>query len=322
MKKLKLKKGIKKRIYLIVILTVLVSVFFYSSIKIYKQKEYEKTYEYKLLTLGYDEKETKFIIKKLKNKEIDYLLNVALNDDYLEIIKDKFFIYDNFYDYIAYLEENSDNSIRDVIEIINTNRDEEYYTDTTKTDINKKELMLINKYYYLDENYEPENLVTVSQNYSWGEEGSQQITKDTYDAYKKMWKSANEDGFHLMINSSYRTYEEQEDIYDSFEKSNGLEYADAYAARPGYSEHQTGYTIDMFEKNNYKKETFHESDVYKWLQENAHKYGFILRYPEDKEDVTGYSFESWHYRYVGINAATYIYENDITFDEYYAYFVK
>ena len=73
---------------------------------------------------------------------------------------------------------------------------------------------------------------------------------------------------------------------------------------------------------NTSQKTFPETESYKWLKENAHKYGFIQRYPEDKVDITGYNFESWHYRYVGVEAATYIYENNITFDEYYAYFVK
>ena len=68
--------------------------------------------------------------------------------------------------------------------------------------------------------------------------------------------------------------------------------------------------------------TFEEFDEFKWLQDNAHKYGFILRYPKDKEYLTGYEYESWHYRYVGVEVATYIYENNITFDEYYAYFVE
>ena len=182
--------------------------------------------------------------------------------------------------------------------------------------------MLVNKYYYLDENYEPENLVTISQNYSWGEKGSQKATEETYEAFLDMWEDAHNEGYYLMVSSSYRTYKKQDLVYTDYEDARGTEYADTIAARPGYSEHQTGYTLDIFEKSNSSQKTFHETEVYSWLKNNAHNYGFILRYPEDKENITGYSFESWHYRYVGIEAANYIYNNNITFDEYYAYFIK
>jgi len=181
--------------------------------------------------------------------------------------------------------------------------------------------MLVNKYNYLDKSYEPENLVTIPTTYSWGEYGKQKVTKETYDAFLNLWKASNSQGYYLMISSSYRNYDKQEAVYNEYKDTYGTEYADSIAARPGYSEHQTGYVIDMFEKGTTQK-TFHETDSYKWLLDNAHKYGFILRYPEDKEEITGYSFESWHYRYVGKEIATYIYENNITFDEYYAYFVK
>ena len=102
----------------------------------------------------------------------------------------------------------------------------------------------------------------------------------------------------------------------------GSEYADEIAARPGHSEHQTGLALDIFCTTNSNTKTFKDSEAYQWLLNNAYKYGFILRYPEGKENITGFTFESWHYRYVGTEIATYIYENDITFDEYYAYFTE
>lgn len=125
-----------------------------------------------------------------------------------------------------------------------------------------------------------------------------------------------------MINSSYRSYEDQEIVYNNYKNSSGERFADSIAARPGSSEHQTGLALDIFSKTNTNKNTFSQTDEAKWLKENAHNFGFILRYPEDKVDITGYSFESWHYRYVGKDIATYIYENDITYEEYYAYFLE
>ena len=281
----------------------------------------KKSYEYKLLNIGYTETEIDIILEKFKEKEINYFLENEKNDNYLSLLEEKYFIYDKFYDYLEYAQNNLDKSLTNVVEIVNTNTNREYYTETVQTNISKKELMLVNKYYYLDNTYEPESLVSIPTTYAWGEPGYHKVTKETYDAFLNLWEASNEQGYYLMISSSYRTYDKQQEVYDDYKESRGTEYADSIAARPGYSEHQTGYTIDMFEKGTTQK-TFHTTESYDWLINNAHKYGFILRYPEDKEDITGYSFESWHYRYVGIDVATYIYENKITFDEYYAYFLN
>ncbi len=320
MAKLKIKGGVKKVGLIVVVLALFLGIGLYSYIKIKNQKEYEKTYDYKLSLLGYDNDDIKIIKDKFQNKEIDYILSKEKNEIYINLVNEKYFIYDKFYNYLDYAEKEKDKSLTEIVEKINTKTNEEYYTDTTPTDISKKELMLVNKYNYLDNTYTPENLVSVGMDYAYGELGSQKVTEDTYNAFLNMWRASHEAGYYLMVNSSYRTYEKQEAVYNEYKKQ-GTDYADSIAARPGYSEHQTGYSLDIFEKG-YSSANFKDSDSYKWLLENAHKYGFILRYPEDKVSITGYNFESWHFRYVGIEAATYIYENHITFDEYYAYFVK
>ena len=125
-----------------------------------------------------------------------------------------------------------------------------------------------------------------------------------------------------MINSSYRPYKDQERVYNNYKDSRGESGADKIAARPGYSEHQTGLALDIFCTTNSSTKTFAESEAYRWLLDNSYKYGFILRYPEGKENITGYAFESWHYRYVGKDLATKIYNEGITFDEYYAYYIE
>lgn len=321
MKKLKFKKSAKKFILISIVILVFLSIGIYSGLNIYKQKQYEKTIEYKLISLGYTKENANTIEKKYKDKEITYILENKQNDLYLNILNEKYFIYDNFYKYIDYYKKNSTLELSRIIEIINTNCDKDYYSETYDTDITKKELMLVNKYYHLNKDYIPENLVTISTTYAWGIYGSQKVTKDTYDAFLKMWNASHDNGFYLMVSSSYRDYNQQESVYNTYKTKQGEKYADKIAARPGYSEHQTGYSLDIFEKG-YTQKTFQDSDSYKWLQDNAYKYGFIERYPLDKVSITGYEFESWHYRYVGIEAATYIYNNHITFDEYYAYFVK
>ncbi len=314
------KKHNHKGLVIAIILIALISMGTYSFIKIKAKLDYEKTYEYKLINKGYQESDASKLAKIFKDTELEYILNNEISDVYLNIANDKYFIYDQFYDYLNYKQE-SDKDIREVVERVNTKTNKAYYEDSTPTDVSKKELMLVNKYTYLDETYEPEELVTIPPTYSYGEIGSQKATQSTYDAFLDMWRASHEQGYYLMVNSSYRTHEKQQAVYNDYKKSYGTTYADSIAARPGYSEHQTGYTLDIFEQGTSQK-TFPQTDSYKWLVENAHKYGFIQRYPEDKEEITGYNFESWHYRYVGVEAATYIYENNITFDEYYAYFVK
>ena len=320
MKRLKLKSNVKKIGFIGLVVIIFLFIGIFSTIKIVKQKNYEKTYEYKLINKGYSTNEAKVLEEKYKAKELDYILNGEKDLIYVNLAKEKYFIYDKFYTYLDYYNKNKDKPLRGIVEKVNTNTYKEYYTDPMEADISKKELMLVNKYYYLNTDYEPENLVTISLDYSYGDLGSQKITEDTYNAFLNLWKSANDEGYYLIINSSYRDYPHQESVYNSYKKQ-GTEYADKYAARPGYSEHQTGYSIDIFEKG-YSSKDFEGTDSYKWLIENAHKYGFIQRYPKDKEDITGYSFESWHFRYVGKEVATYIYEHNITFDEYYSYFVK
>ena len=125
-----------------------------------------------------------------------------------------------------------------------------------------------------------------------------------------MWQKAKSENLNLIVNSSYRDYESQENVWNNYEARNGEEYADSIAARPGYSEHQTGLALDIITYGA-NKNTFEDTDEFKWLQKNAHKYGFILRYPKDKEDITGYEYESWHYRYVGVEAATEIHNKKL-----------
>ncbi len=321
MKRLKLKKKARNILLISIVLILFLSIGLHSAIKIHKQKEYEKTYEYKLTNVGYSLDDTKILLDKLKDKEIDYLLKNDKSDLYLNIIKEKYFIYDNFYKYIEYYNKNKDKDLRSIVEIINTNRNKEYYTETYDTDISKGYLLITNKYYHLNETYTPNNLVAFSTTYAWGDKGSKQVTQDTYDAYMNMWKASHENGYYLMVSSAYRDYNKQVSVYDEYKTKSGEKYADSIAARPGFSEHQTGYALDIFEKG-YTQKTFETSDSYKWLQDNAHKFGFIERYPKDKENITGFTYESWHYRYIGVEAATYIHDNHITFDEYYEYFVK
>lgn len=309
----------KKKIQVFIIISIIIITGIITSILVIKHTNYIKTYKYKFNKIGYSKEEIKLLEKELKDKELDTLLNNKYNKNITKFIKEKYFIFKNLNDYLNYYEDNKDKSITDIVAIVNTKSNNEFYTNTKKTDISKNELILVNKYNYLTSDYNPDDLKELSNVYSYGT--NQMLRLDAYNAFIAMWNKANEDGYKLIINSSYRSYEEQEKIYNDYSSWYGKAEADKKAARPGYSEHQTGLALDIQSYCSENKE-FDECPEFTWLINNAYKYGFILRYPKDLDYITGYNYESWHYRYIGTKASTYIHKNNITFDEYYAYFVK
>ena len=309
-----MKRKIKMKPIIILVCTVVALVI--GIIYLVKTINYHKTYDYKLGKIGYTEEEV-IDLKKLDNTTLDYLLTIPYNKKIASLTSEKYFIEKNLKKYINYLNKND--NLTDVVAIINVGSNNEWYTNTKKTDLSKGHLMLTNKFYALDNTYNSDTMVKVSKQYSYGE--NQMVTSETYNAFLNMFNAAKKEDLTLIINSSFRSYEDQEEIYNELKNSRGDEYANKIAAKPGFSEHQTGMAVDI-QTYGSNASNFEEFDEFKWLQENAHKYGFILRYPKDKEYLTGYEYESWHYRYVGVEAATYIHENNITFDEYYAYFIN
>ena len=305
-----------KTIIIIVLCIILLGVGAFVTKKIIDTINYHKTYEYKFISLGYTLDEAKSF-EKLTDKTKDYILDINYNKDIVKFISEKYFIEKNLKKYLKY--ENEDNySYSEIVALINTNAYKPWYSDTKNTDISKGNLMIVNKTYYLNETYTNTEMSSISNRYSYGT--NQMVTNETFNAFLNMFNDAKKEDLTLIVNSSFRSYEEQTDIYNKYKNYKGEEYADSIAARPGHSEHQTGMAIDI-QTYGSSAETFEDTEEFKWLSENAYKYGFILRYPKDKEYITGYAYESWHYRYVGEEVAKYIQENNITFDEYYAYFV-
>ncbi len=143
--------------------------------------------------------------------------------------------------------------------------------------------------------------------------------KEAREAFEELAAEAKLSGFNLTAFSTFRSFEYQVTLYNRYADRDGKEAADRYSARPGYSEHQTGLAFDIGEVNHEKhwaSESFGQTEAGKWLQANAHRYGFILRYPENKENITGYMHEAWHYRYVGKNMAADIFQKNSTLEEY------
>jgi D-alanyl-D-alanine carboxypeptidase len=131
-------------------------------------------------------------------------------------------------------------------------------------------------------------------------------------ALSKMIAAAKKDGIKLWICSGYRDYDLQSRLYNNYVKKDGKEKADTYSARPGHSEHQSGLAFDL----NRTDSSFNGTPEALWIAANAHKYGFIVRYPEGKMDITGYKYEPWHVRYLGVELATSVYESGLTLEEY------
>lgn len=176
--------------------------------------------------------------------------------------------------------------------------------------------MLANKKNPLPSDFKPEDLIkaTVRQKY-----GNTQLPKVTDDALKLMFDGAQKAGFKLYLSSGYRDYGFQKQLFNNAVAKNGAQEANRWVAKPGESEHQTGLAVDITAKSVNLELTveFEKTEEYQWLIKNCANYGFILRYPEGQEDVTGYSYEPWHYRYIGdIEIAQKIMAENLTFEAY------
>ena len=178
----------------------------------------------------------------------------------------------------------------------------------------EKEVMLVNKSFSLSRNYVPKNLVQPDIIYLDSVEGEEKfLEKDTAIAIEKLFYEAKMENIKLYATSGYRSYELQKEIYNNRVKSQGKVMADKYVARPGESEHQTGLALDI--TNEIRSFTGDTKEA-NWLENNSYKLGFIVRYPEDKEYITGYNYEPWHLRYVGLEIAKQIHEREIVLEEY------
>lgn len=181
--------------------------------------------------------------------------------------------------------------------------DGEYLTDKGYT------LKIENGSAYID------GLLIVNKTYSLPSSYGGNLTDDVMDAFYLMNADATALGLKLWIQSGYRSYYTQNTLYNNYVDRDGQEAADTYSARPGHSEHQTGLAFDL----NTIDDSFTYTDEGKWVNNNCYRYGFIIRYPYGKDNITGYMHESWHLRYVGVELASKLYNNGdwITLEEYY-----
>lgn len=247
---------------------------------------------------------------KEKDKKLETLENIDKKIDY--------FNYNSIDRYINYKKKNQQLSTEQIIKNVNMNLDLRHYKDIYKAKNLNKEIILVNKYYYLEKDYVPDNLKLISNQYS-----SKEINLVSYakEAFENLSKAAKKENLNVIAMSGYRSYNYQVNLYNKYVKEDGAEAADTYSGRPGHSEHQTGLAVDVYNKKTLYT-NFEQTKEFIWMQNHAHEYGFILRFPKGKEDETGYEYESWHYRYVGLEIAKYIHDNKITLEEYYATKIK
>ena len=252
-------------------------------------------------------------IEDIKEKETE---EVKHNDN--EFSKYSYYKMENLQRYKSYKTNNPDLSVDDVITRVNLNLDKTVYTDTMPSSNLNTNYLLVNKFNYLDNNYIPNNLELLDNSYA---KSGIYLVKEAKDNLEKLINEAKNDNMNIRVVSAYRSYSYQENLYNNYVKNDGVSLADTYSARPGYSEHQTGLVVDVtraFDDFN----NFENTEEYNWMMKNAADYGFILRYPKDKKDITMINYEPWHYRYVGIDLAKKIKASNLTFDEYYVRYLE
>ncbi len=303
-------------IFIGVTLGILFCIIFYS-IKFIKDYNYKKTYDYKLLSAGYSEEEVKVIKDKFSNDKIDILLKEKYDKNVVSFIKEKYFIYNNLSKYMEYKKKNKNDTYTHVVSIINTEADVEWLDNEKETDTSKGNLMLVNRLYGLSKDYEPEDIIDVPVSISYS---GVKISKSILENIEELIEAGKEAGYTFVLSDGYRSYEAQKKMFESYKNSYGYEEADKNVARPGHSEYQTGISFQIVPYNKVFDKP-RESTEYLWLKDNAYKYGFIFRYPEDKKDITLFDSYTWRLRYVGTDAASIIENEKICFEEYYAYFV-
>lgn len=279
----------------------------------------------KLLNLGYSSKDINAIYNKIPDN-VNIIIDSKYNKDIINIMNLSYFKIDNLKRYLDYdiMEVKSiydisnikkDFNYEDVVTYVNANLDKEYYSsdnlisneDASKIDV------LVNKYHKLDENYEPSDLTIIDSKYA---SGTQKLRKEAQIKFEEMASDMAKENLKIYAGSTYRSYTYQKGLYDRYVKKDGFAAAETYSARSGYSEHQLGLAVDIV---NDKWDYLSENDKeYDYLVKNSYKYGFILRYPRGSEYVTGYMFEDWHFRYLGVELATKVFNSGLTYDEYIA----
>jgi LAS superfamily LD-carboxypeptidase LdcB len=267
-----------------------------------------------IIDAGYSEAIAQ-VLSSLKEVDITKILTYGYKPEFAALITSNLTVSEDLEAYLAYWKIHPEFNLRSIQEIVNTENDRPNYTGITSSDLTKGNLVLVNKYYSLPSAFIPVNLTTINVC------GSATLISEAADALSSMCTAMNAAGLHPKVTSSYRSYATQVALYNLYAAQDGKNKADTYSARAGHSEHQTGLVVDMITPTS-TLESFKTTAESRWLLANAQNYGFILRYTQSKQAITGYISEPWHWRYVGINTAADFNAKGMTFDEYYRLYIK
>ena len=249
---------------------------------------------------------------RLDRERYHRLTEGALSQRELELLALPYCHVEHMGRYLDYGERYPELTVEQVATEVNIGLDRPFYQGVQMVEDPDSRTVLVNKYHQLAPDYEPE-LVQMDTAYTYG---TAYLQREAWEQFKAMADQARTEGVRLWNVSSYRSYGTQKLVYDRYVSQDGQSLADTYSARPGSSEHQTGLALDINTAS--IRAHFEDTPTYAWLVEHCGEYGFILRYPEGKERITGYRFEPWHYRYVGREIAKLCMEEGLTYEEYVA----
>ncbi len=232
----------------------------------------------------------------------------AYPDILSQLYQEPYFVLDRLARYQELTLKRPELPIYNIIQRVNADRDYPLYSVIEAVDLSRGITMLVNKYHQLEADYVPELKAST-------ESGGFMMVPDAADALDALLKDMKAEGLDILVSNTYRSYDLQSILYNRYLLKDPQGVVDGYSARPGHSEHQAGLAVD-FKTSTADITGFSGSKADQWLKEKAHLYGFIQRYTAENYPLTGYQEESWHYRFVGKEAAQLIYDTHITLEEY------
>ena len=244
-----------------------------------------------------------------------FAANIFIAADFhgIDLTDIHFFERDKQSRYIAFALRNPELCPSDVVWMVNAGIDRPFYSEIRIISEPSAIPALVNKFNKLPPGYTPPNLVPLAS--------GRLVTAETRDAFEAMRDAAWLEGFRIFDESAFRSYQRQQIVHNNFVQRHGQAVADTFSARPGHSEHQTGRAIDI--RGSFGgMGSFGNTPEFGWVSENAYKFGFIIRYPQGKQHITGYIFEPWHITYVGVDVSRGMREKGITtLEEYYIKYI-
>lgn len=280
---------------------VLIGIIFFGNMyAVLYANDLEVEYEYEQVILENGGYSIHDVMSKQEEPENEFMLLYYYEEDKLER-------------YIAYQEQHQELSTEDIMWMVNIGLDNPFYTNINQITDTAQFPLLVNKYNELPDNYVPDNLQKLSSGHL--------LTSETKQAFERMCSDAKAEGYRISPASAYRSIEYQRNLYNRYLRGDSQKSVDTYSARAGHSEHNTGRAVDVKGRTG-SINNFGQTPESGWVNENAHKYGFIVRYKKNATHITGYKYEPWHLTYVGEEVATDMKNKSIdTLEEYMVKFI-